>query len=324
MGLTETGDYFIDYQDRLTTNRTMFCRYWNQTSLQDHGPNGNGHLRDSASWVISRGDMKHDEILPMAHSLARRDSDWIISLIKSRRGDNLPIFVDSDVFKKMVVTFIKEDWRDPCHCLVKDVETILLEFANSCREGPGPCRRYQKLNEHLIHLMKKQIDILIVNATKEVDCDIEQEYHPYTQDHYLFENLSKKRFDVIKNLIYSALSLDNPDFAQQPIIRSNIKAILDGSFDTNQRKSIDVHQSEEMVNALDAYGKVALKRFTDNIPMVCSNVLRKFRKSITFKIQDDDLERLMVDSQRKKTEFDELTAEVEALRAGMDALDSLR
>jgi hypothetical protein len=47
-----------------------------------------------------------------------------------------------------------------------------------------------------------------------------------------------------------------------------VKTILDGIFDRNQRKSVEDHLGEEMCNSLEAYGKVVMKQFFDEIPMI--------------------------------------------------------
>lgn len=173
------------------------------------------------TWFISNGDNTCDTLLPIAKASVRRDSAWIIEMIHDRRRDDLPIFVDSSVFTNIIISFITEDWYEPCYDLVNRTKELLLKLMESIQNECNQFRRYPKFNQRLIRLMKEQIDIMIKEASKEADQFIKRESFPYTQDHYLFENLSKKRLASIKGHIYSALAIDNmSDQSHRPLRQS--------------------------------------------------------------------------------------------------------
>ena len=52
------------------------------------------------------------------------------------------------------------------------------------------------------------------------------------------------------------------------INRSAVETMVRNVFGRNQARSMDDHMSEEMQHALDAYGKVAVKRFINAVPMI--------------------------------------------------------
>jgi hypothetical protein len=81
-----------------------------------------------------------------------------------------------------------------------------------------------------------------------------------------------------------------------------------------------------MCNALEAYGKVVMKRFFDEIPMICLEIIHTFYDSFGDKflaIADDELDKLMVEKEHYKVQYDQLLAEVAELRAVQKELDSL-
>lgn len=84
--------------------------------------------------------------------------------------------------------------------------------------------------------------------------------------------------------------------------------------------------AEEMQHALNAYGKVAMTRFIDEVPMNCMKIIRKFPKRFSealLDFQDSDVERLMRVSTTSMTKYKDLTKEVETLRTGLNLLRKL-
>jgi hypothetical protein len=48
-------------------------------------------------------------------------------MILRRQHDDLPSFVDSNIFKDITATFIREDWCQPCHNLVNNSKKLLQQ-----------------------------------------------------------------------------------------------------------------------------------------------------------------------------------------------------
>jgi hypothetical protein len=54
--------------------------------------------------------------------------------------------------------------------------------------------------------------------------------------------------------------------------------------------------AEEIQHALNEYGKIALKRMIDNIPMICVEIMQEFPKRINealSKVSDEEIDRLL-------------------------------
>jgi hypothetical protein len=77
-----------------------------------------------------------------------------------------------------------------------------------------------------------------------------------------------------------------------PTVSSAITAV----FESSKKMSAKEHMAKDMQHALDAYGRVALKRFIDVVPMTCSDVLHNFPTNFSsslLQISDQDLDRLI-------------------------------
>jgi Dynamin central region len=169
---------------------------------------GEGYQEDDDKWYITNGDGTYDVLVPIPKALVRRDSHWIKDMIITQRHNNLPIFVNPLVFQHITATFIREDWHKPCHNLVNNAKELLQQLVATIYDKSNLVCRYPSLKHYLTSMMNDQINTITAKASNEVDLFLEREYFPYSQDHDLFENLSKKRFEIVKSQIYNALSVD--------------------------------------------------------------------------------------------------------------------
>lgn len=132
----------------------------------------------------------------------------------------------------------------------------------------------------------------MISIVKEKVVDfIRREKVPYTQNHYLNENLSRLRSKRLEEGLRGALS-----GTDDLIHRSTVNAAITSVFQRNQKMSVDEHMADDMQNALDAYGKVALKRFIDVVPMTCGDVLLDFPDKFNaclLLVSDNELEKLI-------------------------------
>ena len=89
---------------------------------------------------------------------------------------------------------------------------------------------------------------------------------------------------------------------------------------------MDDHMSEEMQHALDAYGKVAVKRFIDAIPMICIKIMQSFPERINSalcELMDADIDRLVVAPPDCVRAMEEYERKIKALDDGIAASKSL-
>ena len=82
-----------------------------------------------------------------------------------------------------------------------------------------------------------------VESVLDMDCN------PYTQNHYLYENIKKKRNERLKRRAMKWL------VGEDAIPRKTAREIVNNVFDSNDNMSIQDHVAEEMEVVLDAYGE---------------------------------------------------------------------
>jgi hypothetical protein len=84
--------------------------------------------------------------------------------------------------------------------------------------------------------------------------------------------------------------------------------------------------SEEMQHALNAYGKVAMKRFIDTIPMICVKVLQSFPDRINSALSeaiDTESDRLVVAPPDRVRAMKEYERKIKTLDGGIAAIKML-
>ena len=97
-------------------------------------------------------------------------------------------------------------------------------------------------------------------------------------------------------------------------------------FQRNQERSVDDHMAEEMMHALSSYGKVALKRFIDNVPMMCIEIMQKFAdemNGVLSETADEEIDRVVVAPQNVVAKRNELKRKADTLEKGIVALRKL-
>lgn len=138
----------------------------------------------------------------------------------------------------------------------------------------------------------------VKEARKCVANKLADECRPYTNNHYLFENLKNLRMkDVKERVTSSAIKDDNSGKVVQV---DAVLRIIDTLFDS---LSCEEHMAQEIDFGLRAYGKVAGKRIIDDIPMIIDRCL-------LMDISDQFINRQLTDSQ-----LNEILAEDSVIRS---------
>jgi len=236
----------------------------------------------------------------------RTDPSWLKTEIMENRTEDLTCFLNVNVFNRIVANFIKEEWEPLCFDLLNDASKLLIESADQAINGmDNISSRYPKLVS-LMQLKCSDISKRVSEIAKiELVEHLDMETFPYTQDHYLFEIIAKKRTKRLEEEILSALTASSAAIANivsttKYIQSSSADTMIKGIFHRNQRMPIEDHMAEDMEVFLEAYGKVCYKRIVDKSPMIFQKMLRpktvcdlvcEEMKNIT----DKDIEHVMAD-----------------------------
>jgi hypothetical protein len=214
---------------------------------------------------------------------------------------------------------MEQDVIPHCEKLLEVAFSILDEAIEQCVDTSGMKKRYQPLGHLVEQSAKEELRNLLQQERVNLKNYIEDELDPYTQNHYLFENLSKKRNERLQHELILALS-------GVACSEQQVHTIVNAVFERNQAKSVDHHVAEEMEAMLDAYGQVAMKRIVDYVPMLCRRIFRHstdaIRRSFD-KVTDVDLTRLMEDSHAFRQKYHDLEAEVAEMEKGLALFSQL-
>jgi Dynamin central region len=317
----------VDYVDRKEVERKELVSTWNTAIVDQASEEGEICVGEDGSVYVSRGEGYYDRLKPITADRVRRDPAWILPQIKRNRTDDLPIFVNQEVFRAIVVNFIDDEWQTPSEQLVSTTKKLLLKAMEKALSDSTELPHYPGLHGVLQHRLTDVISSIERKAKEQVMHFIEKERLPYTQDHYLQENLAKLKFAQIIQQLEVALGLNSGTGSMDSMMsKKSTKAIVAAVVKQNQEKSMDEHMAEDMQHALDAYGKVALKRFIDGVPMQCWNMFRTFpleAENVFLDFGDDDLRRHVVARDDVRRKVQALEAEEKELKAGLAILESL-
>lgn len=262
------------------------------------------------------------ESTKVSRNLVRSDPQWISDLIEKNRAYCLPIFLDPDLFGAIVANQMEKEWKKPSLNLL-DATAKLMERASKQFIQGMAIKSLPTFVDYLVRKTSEVIELIKNDAKEEVLRFIEREKIPYTQNHYLFENLSKLRTQrLMDEVLSSVASHSKSDNKDSDALSSAIQDI----FERNQKRSVPDHMAEEMQHALDSYGKVALKRFVDTVPMICAQIMQRFPRmveDILSDVVDSDIEGLVVAPQGAIDKMDELKKEIETLEKGIDTVTGL-
>lgn len=275
------------------------------------------YVRDDSNW---------DELEPVLIENVRRDPRWILDLITAHRPYALPVFVNNELFESIVSESIEEQWAAPSLQLVDDLSSILSKTVKNRIKEDINLQRFPRLLAYMVHKVEEVIERLTIETRHEVTHFVETEKKPYSQDHYLFENVAKMRSKYLKDELVKLLK-PVPGQLGESIQKDSAVKIVENVFERNQKKSVDQHMAEEMMHVLAAYGKVALKRFCDRVPMVCSDgMLLCFEEKINdelSQVSDRELEKLLTAPSDEQERRQRLKLQLQTLEKGLEVFEDL-
>jgi hypothetical protein len=113
--------------------------------------------------------------------------------------------------------------------------------------------------------------------------------------------------------------------ADESLNKITVKLAITATFDLNRAKHIDDHMADDMEHVLDAYGKVALKRSIDEVPMICGKVLHSYSGHMeeSLDVTGDDLRKLLSDSRAFQSNLNNVKRKVGDLQEGLKILEEL-
>jgi hypothetical protein len=280
-------------------------------------------IQHSSKIYIENDDGSVKKLYDYDLETARSDPAWISELIKHNRPYKLPIFINTYVFEAIIGDLIQREWMEPTKKLLDCTSRLMEAAAESFIKELKEVSPFHHLQTYLITKAAEVVDVLTRETKSRVYEFVEREKVPYTQNHYLFENVCKLRSQRLMDEVTRVLPQgDDNQYVNPKTLRSTVKNI----FQRNQERSVDDHMAEEMQHALNAYGKVALKRFIDTVPMICVEVMQKFANSMNHILSDtsdDEIDRFVTAPPNTVAKMNKLKRKADTLEKGIVALGEL-
>eukprot|EP00804_Cyclotella_cryptica_P029618 CCRYP_019043-RA/>CCRYP_019043-RA protein AED:0.03 eAED:-0.02 QI:0/0/0/1/1/1/3/0/737 len=254
-------------------------------------------FQHSSHVYIKRKDGTVDVLESFNRELFCPDPEWISTLIQHNRPYKLPIFINTDVFEALVADLIENEWAPPSMELLDFTSSLMDEAVEEFIKDMKKVKSFPILESFLVDKGTLIIDSLKKDVRAKVKDFIEREKVPYTQNHYLFENVCKLRSQRLMDEVLSAIKGQyGTGTFNVHVVPHALSSMIKNIFEKNQRRSVQDHMTEDMQNALNSYGKVALKRFIDNVPMYCIEIMQKFAdkmNDILSDISDEEIDRIV-------------------------------
>jgi hypothetical protein len=295
---------FIDDEDCQSDALFEFVGRQSQESIEE-----NVVWSDGKQIFIARKTNIFDSLKKVDLANIRTDPSWLKEKIAENRTDDLPCFLNVEIFKNIVEDFIEEDWKPHCVALLVRMREILTLTISDSIQRTLTFNQYPSLRFLVERQCRKAAEDLMAQANKQVVSHLDIEKYPYTQDNELFENISAARHRALKREIESSLRLD-----QEGVFDTQaIKVIVDGVFERNQQRPVEDHMAEEMEIVLESYGNVATRRVIDRSPMICWEVFRSLAKSVQESLWDVTDETLLQCTQKTPASAEKYRAVSEEL-----------
>jgi len=316
-GCVEKGT--VTFMDK---ERIYVSDYLSKTKYQSTHEVGHVWKESGNVWKVGDSSNTLYELRPYDKALVQRDPEWILQMIKKHRTYTLPVFVNSQIFEKIVSDAIESQWKAPSLGVLEELSADISKSIEKQINSDPRLGRFPKFLKFLSRKCEDVVESATQETKKKLEDFIKAEKVPYSQDHYLFENIAKKRHQFLLERIKSTIP-------EEPysIESTEVLEIIENAFEANRKKSVDEHMAEEMLHILDGYGKVAVKRFIDTVPMLCADGLihgldDKLNEVLSV-ISDTDIENILTVPKDEHVKRDNLKRKIETLEEGIRVFDEL-
>jgi hypothetical protein len=143
----------------------------------------------------------------------------------------LPIFINTHVFESIIANCIDDQWSKPAFGLLQFTSKLMEAASEKFIASMKEIKALTRLRTFLTSKSCEVIESLEKETKRKLDDFIQREKVPYTQDHYLFENISKLRSQRLMDEVMDALRATKGTDKEEETIRN--------VFERNQKRSVD-------------------------------------------------------------------------------------
>ncbi|KAL7560235.1 hypothetical protein ACA910_022544 [Epithemia clementina (nom. ined.)] len=265
------------------------------------------------------------KLQPIDASCINRDPEWLHLMIKQRMPLKLQMFPNDTIFIDIVATLIDREWKEPSTKLLKDSEELLK---NACKTAAGQAglHSYPLFKAFLYELTHTVVGELADTTRSSIDQLFNVNQSPYSQNKDLVNEVVHHRTEDLECALETALNLKSlPQNSSIPVstIANAIKAV----FEPRKNKSVMDIIAGDLQNALAAYGKIAVTRIADEVPMLCKNMFENLEKEMrkrAFAVSDMELEGLLKMPAHVQRQIREAKEKIEMLDQAVSMMKELK
>jgi hypothetical protein len=198
---------------------------------------------------------------------------------------------------------------------VEMMETLVKKCTHSVK-----LNRFPLLLAFLEDQISLKLNSIYQGTTTDLENLLDMNKSPFTQNHYLFENIQKQRNQALQMKLIMMLENNKGDSAATV-------AIVKAAFDETSKMDMDDHVASEMQIFLDSYGKVAAKRIIDEVPMLLikqTNTICDVIRSIINEVSDDQLKELMMENPNQVRMYNQVMEEKGKMMIAYNAFKELQ
>ena len=203
----------------------------------------------------------------------RRSYKWLEKRIEQNRNDDPPYMPSPKLFRKLVREMVEEQWVPLANDLLKEFREFMQRAVDSCFSEFLP--RFPDLQSEVM----SRINGIVAEMSDESDRAVRSllvcEGDTFTQNPTICDMIATKRNSNLRRKIIKMLSS-----AEKSLVPTFIP-LAEAIFRRAERLSIDSHCAQDMATCIEAYGKVACKRFIDTIPMIAR---RRFDRTVSVQL----------------------------------------
>lgn len=272
-------------------------------------------MRNWVKWVC----YSLDEIIVPSLTLTAQ-------VYQTTRGRELPGNCNQTLLTELFHEQIKL-WQSIATKHVENVHNSIVRFVDQVMA-------YLKIEANVLPGIREGIEVALQENRTKAEEELsklwaDEQEHPITYNHYYTKNVQKSRLDAMKDLIEGAAEylddFDEDALGGKAISNMNVDILID-ALRSNVVVDVDERACSEALDELEAYYKVALNTFVDN---VCKQVVERhllrnlpsiFSPQVVAMYTDEELERIAGERPEIVRKGKQLREQLKNLRASLEEL----
>ncbi|KAH6892580.1 P-loop containing nucleoside triphosphate hydrolase protein [Thelonectria olida] len=246
------------------------------------------------------------------------------TLMTRNRGCELPGTFNPLIIGEMFADQCKP-WRELAEKSVAIVVSAARATLLAILEHGADIKTAEGLRLALVEPKIVELEALVQSKLTEL-LEPHTEGHPITYNHYLTENVQKAQQARHERQIESAVAQFFPPTSSNPIVKAELLKAVVKSTEPN----METYASNMAIDLMQAYYKVALKKFIDDVSVLAIErcLIQKLPSTMSLDtvcdLTDKDVHRLVGESADTTMEREQVAGQLKVLEDGLSQLSLLK